>query len=210
VFGLFTQAERTPDRSQGGLGLGLALVHSLVQLHGGRVAAHSAGLGMGSTFTLTLPTVDGGAGSGSGAGSGAGAAAGEPSAAALAGADTGRRILVVDDNVDAARSLAEVLRSLGHRVAAAHDSHQALALAQADWPDVFILDIGLPDIDGYALARRLREDANARGATLVALTGYGQAHDRVLARSAGFDHHFVKPADLAALLEIIERAPAAQ
>ncbi|MEX5748090.1 PAS domain S-box protein [Massilia sp. X63] len=210
VFGLFTQAERTPDRSQGGLGLGLALVHSLVQLHGGRVAAHSAGLGMGSTFTVTLPTVDGGAGSGSGAGSGAGAAAGEPSTAALAGADTGRRILVVDDNVDAARSLAEVLRSLGHPVATAHDSHQALALAQADWPDVFILDIGLPDIDGYALARRLREDANARGATLVALTGYGQAHDRVLARSAGFDHHFVKPADLAALLEIIERAPAAQ
>jgi len=196
VFELFTQAERTPDRSQGGLGLGLALVHSLVQLHGGRVAASSEGLGKGSTFTVTLPIVDAGA-----------AAAGEPAAAlGAAGKSAGleRRILVVDDNVDAAQSLADVLASLGHRVATAHDSHEALARARLEWPEIFILDIGLPDIDGYALARRLREDAAARPATLVALTGYGQAHDRVLARTAGFDHHFVKPVDLQALLAIIE------
>jgi CheY-like chemotaxis protein len=104
-------------------------------------------------------------------------------------------------------SLADVLRSLGHLVETAHNSHDALAQAQQEWPDVFILDIGLPDIDGYALARRLREMAGGRVSTLLALTGYGQAHDRVLAKSAGFDHHFVKPVDLAPLAEIIERAP---
>ncbi|QOY93042.1 PAS domain S-box protein [Massilia sp. UMI-21] len=200
VFGLFTQAERTPDRSQGGLGLGLALVHSLVQLHGGRVVAHSQGLGMGSTFTVTLPVVDGAAGTAAG---GPGPAA---SPAAAAGPGAGRRILVVDDNIDAALSLAEVLRSLGHTVASAHDSHAALAQARAARPDIYILDIGLPDIDGYALARRLREDADTGRATLIALTGYGQSHDRVLARSAGFDHHFVKPVDLAALVETIDAA----
>jgi len=192
VFDLFTQAERTPDRSQGGLGLGLALVRSLVQLHGGRVEAHSAGLGKGSCFAVTLPTVEAAA-----------PPASAPAASGHAAAGAGRRILVVDDNIDAALSLADILRSLGHQVATAHDSHAALALAQADWPDVFILDIGLPDIDGYALARRLHEGADARGATYLALTGYGQAHDRVLARSAGFDRHFVKPVDLAALIEAI-------
>jgi PAS domain S-box-containing protein len=197
VFELFTQAERTPDRSQGGLGLGLALVHSLVQLHGGRVAAHSEGLGEGSTFTIALPVVEDGAARGPG----------EQTAATPARAGAARRILVVDDNVDAALSLAEVLRSLGHLVASAHDSREALDRAQADWPEVFILDIGLPDIDGYALARRLREDQDARGAILIALTGYGQAHDRVLAKTAGFDHHFVKPVDLGTLVEIIERTP---
>jgi PAS domain S-box-containing protein len=197
VFDLFTQAERTPDRSQGGLGLGLALVRSLVGLHGGRVAADSDGLGKGSTFTVTLPVADGGLG----------AAPGEAQAASPARAGAARRILVVDDNVDAALSLADVLRSLGHLVETAHNSHDALAQAQQEWPDVFILDIGLPDIDGYALARRLREMAGGRVSTLLALTGYGQAHDRVLAKSAGFDHHFVKPVDLAPLAEIIERAP---
>ena len=201
VFELFTQAERTPDRSQGGLGLGLALVHSLVQLHGGRVEAHSEGLGKGSCFSVILPTI----------------AAPETPARQLAADDGGagttagrsRHILVVDDNVDAALSLADILRSLGHRVATAHDSHTALRLAASDWPEVFILDIGLPDIDGYALARRLHGIAQGRPATLLALTGYGQAHDRVLARTAGFDHHFVKPVDLAALVEVIESAPVA-
>nr|WP_267874168.1 PAS domain S-box protein [Telluria aromaticivorans] len=198
VFELFTQAERTPDRSQGGLGLGLALVHSLVQLHGGRVEAHSEGLGMGSTFTVTLPTVKGAPV----------AAAGRQAIPVRLAAGAGKRILVVDDNVDAAQSLADILRSLGHQVATAHDSHDALAKAQAAWPEVFILDIGLPDIDGYALARRLRDGAGARPATYLALTGYGQAHDRVLARTAGFDHHFVKPVDFGALVDVIERGPA--
>ncbi len=198
VFELFTQAERTPDRSQGGLGLGLALVHSLVQLHGGRVEAHSDGLWMGSTFTVTLPTID----------PAPETAAGERARPMPLPAGAGKRILVVDDNVDAAQSLADILRSLGHQVATAHDSHDALAKAAQQWPEVFILDIGLPDIDGYALARRLRDGAGGRAATYLALTGYGQAHDRVLAKTAGFDHHFVKPVDFGALVEIIERGPA--
>jgi PAS domain S-box-containing protein len=199
VFELFTQAERTPDRSQGGLGLGLALVHSLVQLHGGRVEARSDGPGRGSTFTVVLPTVTGApevAHDG---------VPGEQAAQAQPALGAGKRILVVDDNVDAALSLADILRSLGHRVATAHDPHDALAQAETNWPDVFILDIGLPDIDGYALARRLHEGAGARRARYLALTGYGQAHDRVLAKTAGFDHHFVKPVDLAALMEVIDR-----
>ncbi len=192
VFGLFTQAERTPDRSQGGLGLGLALVHSLVQLHGGRVEAHSEGLGKGSCFAVILPTV-----------AGPDSTQAEMPSSRAAGSAAARRILVVDDNVDAALSLADILRSLGHTVATAHGSHAALAQAAAGWPDVFILDIGLPDIDGYALARRLRDIAAGRPARYLALTGYGQAHDRVLARGAGFDHHFVKPVDLAALVDAI-------
>ncbi|MFC0250419.1 hybrid sensor histidine kinase/response regulator [Massilia consociata] len=198
VFELFTQAERTPDRSQGGLGLGLALVQSLVQLHGGRVEAHSEGLGKGSTFTVTLPTVDGAP-----ATAPAGHAAADHAATQVP-PHGGKRILIVDDNVDAAQSLADILGSLGHAVDTAHDPHAALALAEAGWPDVFILDIGLPDIDGYALARRLHERAGGRQAAYLALTGYGQAHDRVLARSAGFDHHFVKPVDLGALMEVID------
>ena len=152
----------------------------------------SEGLGKGSCFAVTLPRV---------AAPAAAPAAAQPTQAL--GNGPARRILVVDDNVDAALSLAEVLRSLGHTVATAHASQAALALAAADWPDVFILDIGLPDIDGYALARRLQELGGARPARYLALTGYGQAHDRVLARGAGFDHHFVKPVDLDALEEAI-------
>ena len=199
IFDLFTQAERTPDRSQGGLGLGLALVKSLVQLHGGSVEAHSAGLGQGSTFSVTLHLAD--------------ARPDVPAAPASAAAPTpqaGRaRILIVDDNHDAANSLTEVLRAFGHAVTAATSSREALEMAGADWPQVFILDIGLPDIDGYALVRRLRALQGARPALYLALTGYGQAHDRVLSRSAGFDHHFVKPVDLRALVAVIDGIGAA-
>ncbi|QNB00049.1 hybrid sensor histidine kinase/response regulator [Massilia sp. Se16.2.3] len=156
VFDLFTQAERTPDRSQGGLGLGLALVRSLVQLHGGAVEASSPGLGQGSTFSLTL------AGTSASPASGA-LPAGAPAARAAAVA---RRVLIVDDNVDAAASLAAVLGELGHAVACAGSSREALLLADGDWPEIFILDIGLPDIDGYELVRRLRTaQASARRAS---------------------------------------------
>ena len=199
LFDLFSQAERTPDRSQGGLGLGLALVNSLVQLHGGRVEAHSAGLGRGSIFRLVFDIA---------------ATKGQARAADVAEHDEtpgapapGRRVLVVDDNIDAAQSLADVLRALGHAVSTSHAPGAALALAAADWPEVFILDIGLPDIDGYELVRRLRALAGARPTRYVALTGYGQAHDKVLARGAGFDHHFVKPVDLEALCRVLD-APA--
>jgi len=197
VFDLFSQAERTPDRSQGGLGLGLALVKSLVQLHGGRVEAHSDGLGRGSSFGVVFDLLD--------------AAARGPAARADAGAalranaaPPRRRVLVVDDNADAAQSLAEVLGAFGHAVTTRNSSHEGLLAAGADWPEVFILDIGLPDIDGYELVRRLRALQGARPARYIALTGYGQAQDKVRARGAGFDHHFVKPVDLAALCAVLD------
>ncbi len=202
VFELFTQAERTPDRAQGGLGLGLALVKSLVGLHGGSVEAHSAGAGTGSTFRIVLPL----------------AQALRPAAPAAhdspaPGELPARQIMIVDDNADAAQSLAEILRALGNAVAVAHDPQRALAMAEQDWPEVFILDIGLPDIDGYALARRLRAMAGLRPekkpALYLALTGYGQAHDKVLSKAAGFDRHFVKPVDLEALLAALAEAPLA-
>ena len=199
VFDLFTQAERTPDRSQGGLGLGLALVKSLVQLHGGRVAAESGGLGRGSTFRVTLPLAEAAAHAQDTPG---------PGPAPRPGAGRAR-ILIVDDNLDAAQSLTEVLRAFGHGVAAASSSREALDMAATDWPQVFVLDIGLPDIDGYELVRRLRAMQEGRPALYLALTGYGQAHDRVLSRSAGFDHHFVKPVDLRALAAVIDGIGAA-
>jgi PAS domain S-box-containing protein len=201
VFELFTQAERTPDRAQGGLGLGLALVKSLVGLHGGSVEAESAGPGLGSTFRFMLPLAQA-------ARVAASADGGEAALHAL----PDRHIVIVDDNADAAQSLAEILRALGHRVDVAHEPRRALALAEQDWPEVFILDIGLPDIDGYALARRLRamadEHPGERAALYLALTGYGQAHDKVLSKAAGFDRHFVKPVDLEALLAALAEAPA--
>ena len=193
VFELFTQAERTPDRAQGGLGLGLALVKSLVALHGGSVEAHSDGPGTGSLFRINLPLAQA-----------LRPAAPAASTAAALDALPSRHIMIVDDNADAAQSLAEILRALGNEVAVAHDPRRALAMAEQDWPEVFILDIGLPDIDGYALARQLRAMASSRPdggrALYLALTGYGQAHDKVLSKAAGFDRHFVKPVDLEALL----------
>jgi PAS domain S-box-containing protein len=206
VFELFTQAERTPDRAQGGLGLGLALVKSLVELHGGSVEAESGGAGLGSTFRVRLPLAQSAR-----AVSGPGGVATVPDAPA-GRRDTGRAILIVDDNADAALSLAEILRAFGHQVEVAHEPRRALALAERGWPEIFILDIGLPDIDGYALARRLRamaeEQPDARAATYLALTGYGQAHDKVLSKAAGFDRHFVKPVDLEALLGALAEAQA--
>jgi PAS domain S-box-containing protein len=206
VFELFTQAERTPDRAQGGLGLGLALVKSLVGLHGGSVEAESAGAGLGSVFRITLPLAQPGRVIGGGP---------NPSLpAALDGHEGGSHILIVDDNLDAAQSLADILRALGHRVEVAHEPRSALALAERDWPQVFILDIGLPDIDGYALVRQLRamaeETPRGRAALYLALTGYGQAHDKVLSKAAGFDRHFVKPVDLEALLAALVEAPASR
>ena len=197
VFDLFSQAERTPDRSQGGLGLGLALVKSLVQLHGGRVEAHSEGLGHGSSFGVVFDLAVAHAPDPAARDAGRGAPQGNVTPAQ-------RRVLVVDDNADAAQSLAEVLGAFGHAVATRNSSSAALAAAGADWPDTFILDIGLPDIDGYELVRRLRALQGGRPARYIALTGYGQAQDKVLARGAGFDHHFVKPVDLAALRAVLD------
>jgi PAS domain S-box-containing protein len=191
VFDLFTQAERTPDRAQGGLGIGLALVKTLVNLHGGWVTANSAGPGLGSTFTLALPAV-------------APSLQGGPldAAGGVAAPATPVRVMLVDDNVDAAESLAVLLEAQGHQVAVQAHPLAAIAAARQDPPQVFILDIGLPEIDGYELARRLRADPLTGHALFIALTGYGQAHDRILSRSVGFDHHFVKPVDTEKLRQL--------
>ena len=195
VFDLFTQAERTPDRSQGGLGLGLALVRSIMTLHGGNVTARSEGPGKGSTFTLSLPLL------------GKEAKGGDGFAAAAAEDDPGPlRILVVDDNVDAAESLAALLQAQGHAVTIRENARSAIDKAGILRPDAMILDIGLPDMDGYELSRRLHAMPETRDALYIALTGYGQAHDRVLAKAAGFQHYFVKPVDMSALRRALTEA----
>jgi len=194
VFELFTQGERTPDRAQGGLGLGLALVRTIVLAHGGQVDAESAGPGQGSTFTVTLPLAP------------PPPAAQAPLAASAPAAAARRplRILLVDDNLDAASTLASLLEAAGHRVTAVHDPGAALATAAATRPQALILDIGLPGMDGHALARRLRADPALAGALFLALTGYGQPQDRLLSQEAGFDHHLVKPVDPARLLALLD------
>ena len=191
VFDLFAQAERTPDRAQGGLGLGLALVKSIAALHGGSAAAASDGAGKGSTFTILLPLLPPAA-----------VAPQAPSAAPLPTiVPEGRslRLMVVDDNQDAGRTLGALLEAQGHQVLIFEDAETALRASAAHEVDAFILDIGLPDMDGYELARRLRAQAGTESKLLIALTGYGQAHDRVMSKVAGFDHHFVKPVDHAEL-----------
>ena len=191
IFDLFTQAERTPDRSQGGLGLGLALVKSLVLLHGGRVDALSDGLGEGSEFVVYLPLLE------------PVVEVPAPAPAASVTDASGLRVLVVDDNVDAAEMLATLLEMNGYEVRVEFDGASALATALREPPTVALLDIGLPDMDGHELARRLRAQPATAGAVLVALTGYGQAEDQQRAHDAGFDHHMVKPADLDRLLTLL-------
>jgi signal transduction histidine kinase/ActR/RegA family two-component response regulator len=198
IFELFTQAERTPDRSQGGLGIGLALVKSLVALHGGRVEARSEAPGRGSEFEICLPRLDAAASRPAAAGGETAAARSQP-----------LRVMVVDDNQDAAQMLATLLEVQGHAVSVEYDGRGALLRARIERPQVMLLDIGLPDTDGYALARQLRAIPELLDATLVALTGYGQNEDRRLAEEAGFDHHLVKPADLAqvsAILASVQRS----
>jgi PAS domain S-box-containing protein len=194
VYDMFIQAERTPDRAQGGLGLGLALVKSIVDLHGGSIQAASEGAGKGSTFTITLPLL-------------AAEDEGQGNAQSIEPDDTaiGLRVLIVDDNRDAGALLGYMLQTAGHVIHVHEDAASALQTAREFDVDVFILDIGLPDMDGYELAGRLRSDAHTAGATLIALTGYGQPQDRELSNAAGFDHHLVKPADHEELLRILSR-----
>jgi signal transduction histidine kinase/CheY-like chemotaxis protein len=201
VFGLFTQAQRTPDRAEGGLGLGLALVKNLVELHGGQVQAASDGPGHGSTFTVTLPRA-----------SAAAAALLAPDAATAPARKRARSadVLVVDDNVDAAASLALLLDAEGYRVQVEHDPAPALQRVLAQPPGACILDIGLPGMDGRELAQRIRAGLQDDAPLLIALTGYGSDADRALALQAGFDHYLVKPADmrqLAALLSELQASP---
>jgi signal transduction histidine kinase len=198
VFDLFVQGKRPLDRTQGGLGVGLTLVKRLVEMHHGRVEASSKGAGKGATFKVVLPCLS--------------EVPREPARApraAPAAAAGGRRVLVVDDNLDAAESTAAYLRLEGHEVKTACDGRQALASIQAFDPQVIVLDIGLPGLDGFALAHRLRERGGSRQALLVAVTGYGQREDRQRAVDAGFDYYFIKPTDPRELHDAIERGRAA-
>ena len=197
IFGLFEQERQNVDRSEGGLGLGLTIVKSLVELHGGRIEAESEGRGCGSTFTVRLPAATG--------------------TAALASSDAHPMpppplppvaerptVLVVDDNEDAATLLAETLETLGYAPCVAFDGARALVLATQARFDAALVDIGLPVIDGYEVARRLRELPGWRDTSLIAITGYGQDSDRRQSSAAGFDHHLVKPIDLTALAALLE------
>jgi signal transduction histidine kinase/DNA-binding response OmpR family regulator len=195
IFDLFTQVDRSLDRSQGGLGIGLTLVHRLVDMHGGRVQAFSAGPSQGSEFVVWLPVLRG-------AGPRKASANGSP---ALAGGCPHRRVLIVDDNADGADSLALLLSVAGHEVQVCHDGPTALLRAETFRPEVVLLDIGLPGMDGYEVARRLRARAGTNPALLVALTGYGQDDDLRRSREAGFDHHLVKPADPEMLASLFAR-----
>jgi PAS domain S-box-containing protein len=194
VFDLFVQANSALARTEGGLGLGLALVRQIVEMHGGSVEAASEGEGRGARFTVRLPSVARGA-----------EAPEQPQSKAIAEpeAPVPRRILIVDDNRDSAESMAMLLQLSGHATWIAYDGHAALALATEHAPEVVLLDIGLPGMDGYQVARKLRELPQTCDSLLIALTGYGQADDRRRSAEAGFDGHFVKPVDIDALHALI-------
>jgi CheY-like chemotaxis protein len=193
LFQTFAQADRTLDRSAGGLGLGLAIVKGLAGLHGGTARAESPGLGRGSTFTVTLPT--------------------RAEAPALSGPPPGTRpaprrlrVLIVEDNPDAADSLRMLLEVYGYQVTVAYTGPDGVKAAEEHRPAVVICDIGLPGMDGYRVARALRENPATAAARLIALTGYGQDEDRRRAREAGFDEHLTKPADPAVLESLLAAA----
>ncbi len=193
VFDLFVQGARALDRAQGGLGVGLALVRQLALMHGGRVTVHSQGTGLGSRFELRLPVVP------------------EPAqddAPAPLVAASRQKVLLIEDNEDARDMMSMMLEAQDYKVVCAVDGHDGLQQARAAQPDVALVDIGLPGIDGYEVARRLKDEVETAGIRLVALTGYGQESDRVRALAAGFDAHLVKPVDMHMLLAVLEEGSA--
>jgi len=200
LFNLFTQVESAAHRSQGGLGIGLALVRQLVEMHGGRVSAHSAGPNQGSEFVIRLPLRDAHARDAS-----YGSAAGNGTVQAAA--RRGHRILLADDNRDALDSLATLLQCDGHEVHTAADGAEAFALAVKCRPDVMLLDIGMPKLDGYEVARRVRAEPWGKGTVLIALTGWGQDEDRRRSREVGFDNHLGKPLDPDKLSAMLAKLP---
>ena len=194
IFAMFSQVESAAGRSEGGLGIGLALVNGLTELHGGTVEARSEGLGHGSEFIVKLPIVTR-------------EAMATPTAAAQTHAPVSSRVLVADDNRDAADSLAMLLEMAGHDVRVVHDGLSAVSVAHSFRPDTALLDIGMPQLNGYEVARALRKEPWGAGITLIALTGWGQESDRQKAMDAGFDRHLTKPIDPDAL-QALMRSPA--
>jgi signal transduction histidine kinase/ActR/RegA family two-component response regulator len=192
IFEPFTQGDRSLDRSHGGLGIGLSIVKRLVDMHQGTVSAASAGLGSGTTFSIRLPRIE------------------PPDRAAIDASGRSappHRILVVDDSPDAADSLAMLLRLEGHEVTTANSSAGALEAVRCEKPEVIFLDIGLPYMNGYEIARQLRADPRTAAIRVIALSGYGQEHDRKRSVEAGFDAHLVKPADIEAVNQILAALP---
>jgi CheY-like chemotaxis protein len=183
---------RAPDRAQGGLGIGLTLVKRLIELHGGSIAARSAGPAQGSEFVVRLPVL-----------LEASQAPETPSECRRAMPSTCLRVLVVDDNRDAASAMGMLLRITGNEVRAAYDGMEAVRVAKQFCPDVVLLDIGLPRMNGYEAARAIRAQPWSRGMVLIATTGWGQDADRQRSREAGFDHHLVKPLDPATLVDLL-------
>jgi signal transduction histidine kinase/ActR/RegA family two-component response regulator len=197
LFEMFMQVAPGASRSQGGLGIGLTLVKNLVEMHGGTITALSDGPGQGSEFVITLPAML------------TAPAAEVPPVALSPRFAAGRHVLVVDDNVDAAQSLTILLRLHGHRVRIVHGGEQALTAVAAEKPDLVLLDIGMPGMNGFEVARRLRERHGSGDLTLVALTGWGQEQDRLRSKEAGFDHHLTKPVELTTLQAVLESCAAA-
>jgi CheY-like chemotaxis protein/phosphoglycerate-specific signal transduction histidine kinase len=191
IFDLFTQAERSLDRSQGGLGIGLALVQRLVEMHGGTVTASSA-LGRGSEFVVRLPVVPPPQPQSS-----------SPPTKKAQPTGPSLRVLVVDDNVDTVTTLAMLVQESGHKVRTTYDGSAVLEAALDYRPNVVLLDIGLPGLNGFEVAKQLRQQPALQNVVLVALTGYGQESDRQRSKEAGFDHHLVKPGDLGKVLQIL-------
>jgi len=190
IFDLFTQAQRTLDRSQGGLGIGLTVVRKVIEMHGGTTEAHSSGLGRGSEFIVRLPAVR------------------SPAQVKIPGAKRAQpgqtwRVLIVDDNADSADSIAAILETSGHEVEVAYSAQKALEMAVEHQPDIVLLDIGLPDMDGYEVAKHLRQTPELKEMRLIAITGYGQESDRQRSREAGFDEHLVKPVEWQKLEELL-------
>jgi PAS domain S-box-containing protein len=196
IFDLFTQAEKSLDRSQGGLGIGLALVKHLVQMHHGSVTAESGGPGMGSEFVVRLPIADLPT-----------ATNGDGPPIVVAQAPPESRVLVIDDNKDMADSIVALLRLAGYEARAAYAGTSGFETAIDYQPRVALIDIGLPEMDGFEVARHIRQDSKSRGMVLIAMTGYGEEHHQRASREAGFDHHLIKPVDpkklLAFLAELI-------
>jgi PAS domain S-box-containing protein len=193
IFDLFSQVDRSIERRAGGLGIGLALVKGLVEMHGGTVEAASPGQGKGSTFTVRLPVLE----------CRAEPSPGTPAEEGPGSSGSKRRILVVDDNRDAAASMAMMLKLLGSEVRTAHDGLEAVALAAKYRPQVILMDIGMPELNGYEATRRIREQPWGRDLAIIALTGWGQEEDRAKSKEAGCDGHLVKPVDLADLEKLL-------
>jgi CheY-like chemotaxis protein len=193
IFDMFMQADRSIDRAHGGLGVGLTVARRLIELHGGSISASSDGLGKGSTFTLRIPL-----------------AAAQPASAELPAqgsvapvGTSSLRILIADDNRDAAESLAALLRMVGHDVRIAYDGVEALGLASEYRPDAIVLDIGMPKMNGYDVAKKLRAEPTGQQMTIIALSGWGQEEDKRRSREAGIDHHLVKPLEPTSLLQVL-------